>query len=123
MDFIGYLPEKEREQLQALFSSCPRTVRESIDVIRAEKGKPFIRAGEPCRYIYILLRGRTRGIELHLEEKIYVFRNFAPGQILGEPGRHGLYPGENSRLPLGSLDEKGRGRPLSADAENCRGID
>ena len=84
MDFIGYLPEKEREQLQALFSSCPRTVRESIDVIRAEKGKPFIRAGEPCRYIYILLRGRTRGIELHLEEKIYVFRNFAPGQILGE---------------------------------------
>ena len=84
MDFIGYLQGKEREKMEMLFRSCPDEVLEYMTIRKAAKGEIFIRAGDPCQNVYILLKGKAHGMGMPLEEKVYVFRSFTSGRILGE---------------------------------------
>ena len=84
IDFISYLPKKEQERMERLFHGCPQDVLDSLEVTKVPKGKSIMRSGTPCLYIYIILRGRAQGMEMHLEEKVYIFRSFTSGRILGE---------------------------------------
>ncbi len=83
-DIFDRLPSGEREDLENLFQTCPANVFDAMDIVHVKKGDTIIRSGKTCSYIYIFLEGNAQGVEMHLEEKIYVFKSFSLGRIVGE---------------------------------------
>ncbi len=84
MEKIKLLPLKEQEYMRRLFAGCTEEIRNHMFVMEAEEGKNFIKAGDKCRNIFIILKGRAKGIDMQVQEKIYIFKEFGPGRILGE---------------------------------------
>ena len=84
MNFMDYLEEDTQKNLNILFQTCPQYVLKVVEIKKVKKGQSFIHAGEKCRNIFILLQGKAKGLEMHLEEKMYIFQNFTPGRIFGE---------------------------------------
>lgn len=81
---FGELPLSQKQYLEDLFENCPQYVIETLQVKNLKKGQEFIRAGEPSRNVFIILRGRARGKELQNAGNIYIFRDFSKGDILGD---------------------------------------
>lgn len=84
MEKIKLLPLKEQEYMKQLFADCTKEIKDSMFVMEVEEGRNFIVQGEKCRYIFILLRGRAKGIDMQVQGKVYVFKEFPVGRILGE---------------------------------------
>ena len=84
MEKIKLLPLKEQEYMRRLFAGCTEEIRNHMFVMEAEEGKNFIKAGDKCRNIFVILKGRAKGIDMQIQEKIYIFKEFGPGRILGE---------------------------------------
>ncbi len=84
MEQIKLLPSNEQEYMNRLFAECPEEIKNCMNVQRVEKGRSFVIAGEPCKSIFIILKGRAMGIDVQLPEKIYEFKEFGPGRFLGE---------------------------------------
>lgn len=70
--------------MRSFFAKCPKEIKESIQIQKVDKGYSFINAGEPCRNIYILLKGRALAIDMQLQGRVYIFKEFKEGRILGE---------------------------------------
>ncbi|MDO4337207.1 MAG: Crp/Fnr family transcriptional regulator [Eubacteriales bacterium] len=84
MEKMKLLPKKEQDYMKQLFKNCTKEIRENMFYIEVKKGQNFIAAGEECRNIFIILSGRTRGIDMQIQGKVYMFKEFGPGRILGE---------------------------------------
>ena len=129
MEKIKLLPLKEQEYMRRLFAGCTEEIRNHMFVMEAEEGKNFIKAGDKCRNIFIILKGRAKGIDMQVQEKIYIFKEFGPGRILGEFECLSGIPEYSITIravtpllgdPFGhvsAVDEKGWKRNVSADTE------
>ena len=55
MDLFNSLPLKKQEYMNRLFRNCTEEVKDYMSVIDVEADQTFIKAGEECKYIYIIL--------------------------------------------------------------------
>ena len=58
MDLFNSLPLKKQEYMNRLFRNCTEEVKYYMSVIDVEADQTFIKAGEECKYIYIILSGK-----------------------------------------------------------------
>ena len=84
MDLFNSLPLKKQEYMNRLFRNCTEEVKYYMSVIDVEADRTFIKAGEECKYIYIILSGKVTGVEWPMHEKSYFFKDFGPGDFFGE---------------------------------------
>ena len=84
MDLFNSLPLKKQEYMNRLFRNCTEEVKYYMSVIDVEADQTFIKAGEECKYIYIILSGKVTGVEWPMHEKSYFFKDFGPGDFFGE---------------------------------------
>ena len=87
MDLFNSLPLKKQEYMNRLFRNCTEEVKYYMSVIDVEADQTFIKAGEECKYIYIILSGKVTGVEWPMHEKSYFFKDFGPGDFFGEIDR------------------------------------
>ena len=76
--------EPKRIYLEKLFEKCPEYVVDSAECMRIPAKKTFLHAGEKCKNIYILLKGKARALEYQKSGNLYVFKEFSQGYILGD---------------------------------------
>nr|WP_296959069.1 Crp/Fnr family transcriptional regulator [uncultured Mediterraneibacter sp.] len=55
-----------------------------MSLVEVDADQTFIKAGEACNYIYIVLSGKVTGVEWPMNEKSYFFKDFGPGDFFGE---------------------------------------
>lgn len=84
MDLFNSLPLKKQEYMNRLFRNCTEEVKYYMSVIDVEADQTFIKAGEECKYIYIILSGKVTRVEWPMHEKSYFFKDFGPGDFFGE---------------------------------------
>lgn len=84
MDIFQELPMAKRSNLELLFQNCTEKVKNYMIVMDVEAGQTFIHAGEPCINIEIILSGRASGVEWPMHGHSYPFKDFGPGDFLGE---------------------------------------
>lgn len=84
MELFNELPLPKRSAMEALFQNCTEEVKYYMSIIEVEAGKTFIRAGEPCSSIFIVLSGKVTGIEWPMHDQAYPFKDFGPGDFFGE---------------------------------------
>ena len=84
MEIFKGLPSKKREYMNILFRNCTEEVKYYMSVVEIEADQTFIKAGEECKYIYIVLTGKVTGVEWPMNEKSYYFKDFGPGDFFGE---------------------------------------
>lgn len=84
MEIFQELPLSKRSSVEAFFQNCTEEVRYYMSVVDVEAGRTFIRAGEECTSIFIILSGKVTGIEWPVHGQQYSFRDFGPGDFFGE---------------------------------------
>ena len=84
MDIFNVLPPKKREYMNVLFRNCTEEVKYYMSLVEVDADQTFIKAGEACNYIYIVLSGKVTGVEWPMNEKSYFFKDFGPGDFFGE---------------------------------------
>ena len=84
MDIFNVLPPKKREYMNVLFRNCTEEVKYYMSLVEVDADQTFIKAGEECTYIYIVLSGKVTGVEWPMNEKSYFFKDFGPGDFFGE---------------------------------------
>ena len=84
MDIFNMLPSKKQEYMNVLFRNCTKEVKYYMSIVEVDADQTFIKAGEECRYIYIVLSGKVTGVEWPMNEKSYFFKDFGPGDFFGE---------------------------------------
>lgn len=84
MDIFNVLPSKKQEYMNMLFRNCTEEVKYYMSIVEVDADQTFIKAGEECRYIYIVLSGKVTGVEWPMNEKSYFFKDFGPGDFFGE---------------------------------------
>lgn len=70
--------------MNVLFRNCTEEVKYYMSIVEVDADQTFIKAGEECRYIYIVLSGKVTGVEWPMNEKSYFFKDFGPGDFFGE---------------------------------------
>ncbi len=95
MEKIRLLPSEEQKYMRKLFAECTNEVRENLSVKEVKKEYNFITAGERCNSIFVLLRGRAKGIDTQVQGKVYTLRRITvmipPTQEQTTPGRRYLF--------------------------------
>lgn len=84
MDIFNVLPPKKREYMNVLFRNCTEEVKYYMSLVEVDADQTFIKAGEACNYIYIVLSGKVTGVEWPMNERSYFFKDFGPGDFFGE---------------------------------------
>ena len=84
MNIFNVLPPKKREYMNVLFRNCTEEVKYYMSLVEVDADQTFIKAGEECTYIYIVLSGKVTGVEWPMNEKSYFFKDFGPGDFFGE---------------------------------------
>lgn len=84
MDIFNVLPPKKREYMNILFRNCTEEVKYYMSLVEVDADQTFIKAGEACNYIYIVLSGKVTGVEWPMNERSYFFKDFGPGDFFGE---------------------------------------
>ena len=59
MDIFNVLPSKKQEYMNVLFKNCTEEVKYYMSIVEVDADQTFIKAGEECRYIYIVLSGKV----------------------------------------------------------------
>lgn len=70
--------------MNVLFRNCTEEVKYYMSLVEVDADQTFIKAGEACNYIYIVLSGKVTGVEWPMNEKSYFFKDFGPGDFFGE---------------------------------------
>ena len=70
--------------MNVLFRNCTEEVKYYMSLVEVDADQTFIKAGEECTYIYIILSGKVTGVEWPMNEKSYFFKDFGPGDFFGE---------------------------------------
>ena len=70
--------------MNVLFRNCTEEVKYYMSLVEVDADQTFIKAGEECTYIYIVLSGKVIGVEWPMNEKSYFFKDFGPGDFFGE---------------------------------------
>lgn len=84
MEIFNELPLSKRGEMKLLFRNCTEEVKYYMTLIEIEPDTMFIKAGERCSNIYIILSGKVTGVEWPMHEKAYPFKDFGPGEFFGE---------------------------------------
>ena len=84
MDIFQGLPMAKRSSMERLFRNCTEKVKTYMFVMDVAAGQTFIQAGEPCINIEIILSGKASGVEWPMHGHSYPFKDFGPGDFLGE---------------------------------------
>ena len=84
MDIFQKLPMAKRSAMELLFQNCTEKVKNYMFTMDVVAGQTFIQAGEPCINIVIILSGRASGVEWPMHGHSYPFKDFGPGDFLGE---------------------------------------
>ena len=84
MDIFQKLPMAKRSAMELLFQNCTEKVKNYMFTMDVAAGQTFIQAGEPCINIVIILSGRASGVEWPMHGHSYPFKDFGPGDFLGE---------------------------------------
>lgn len=84
MDIFQGLPMAKRSSMERLFQNCTEKVKTYMFVMDVAAGQTFIQAGEPCINIEIILSGKASGVEWPMHGHSYPFKDFGPGDFLGE---------------------------------------
>ena len=84
MDIFNVLPPKKREYMNVLFRNCTEEVKYYMSLVEVDADQTFIKAGEACNYIYIVLSGKVTGVEWPMNERPHFFKDFGPGDFFGE---------------------------------------
>ena len=84
MDIFQKLPMAKRSAMELLFQNCIEKVKNYMFTMDVAAGQTFIQAGEPCINIVIILSGRASGVEWPMHGHSYPFKDFGPGDFLGE---------------------------------------
>ena len=84
MEILNLLPNEEKEYVKRVFANCPQEIRDKMRLLEVEKNSNFIDAGTPCKYVYLILKGKACGIDMQIQGKTYKFKEFLPGRFLGE---------------------------------------
>ena len=84
MDIFHELPMAKRSNMELLFQNCTEKVKNYMFVMDVSAGQTFIQAGEPCINIEIILSGKASGVEWPMHGHSYPFKDFGPGDFLGE---------------------------------------
>ena len=79
MDLFNSLPLKKQEYMNRLFRNCTEEVKYYMSVIDVEADQTFIKAGEECRYIYIILSGKVTGDEWRMLGNDFFLRDLGQG--------------------------------------------
>lgn len=70
--------------MNVLFRNCTEEVKYYMSLVEVDADQTFIKAGEACNYIYIVLSGKVTGVEWPMNERSYFFKDFGPGDFFGE---------------------------------------
>ena len=84
MDIFQKLSMAKRSAMELLFQNCIEKVKNYMFTMDVAAGQTFIQAGEPCINIVIILSGRASGVEWPMHGHSYPFKDFGPGDFLGE---------------------------------------
>ena len=84
MDIFQGLPMAKRSNMELLFQNCTEKVKNYMFTMDVAAGQTFIQAGEPCINIVIILSGKASGVEWPMHGHSYLFKDFGPGDFLGE---------------------------------------
>lgn len=84
MDGEKFLSRENRKNMQELFRDCPQDVKDAIVLEKIPKKTYFIKAGAESSRIYILLSGRVEGIDFVGYGRVFSFREFDEGTVLGD---------------------------------------
>ena len=84
MDIFQELPMAKRSNMEFLFQNCTEKVKNYMFTMDVAAGQTFIQAGEPCINIVIILSGKASGVEWPMHGHSYPFKDFGPGDFLGE---------------------------------------
>lgn len=84
MDIFQKLSMEKRSAMELLFQNCTEKVKNYMFTMDVAAGQTFIQAGEPCINIVIILSGRASGVEWPMHGHSYPFKDFGPGDFLGE---------------------------------------
>ena len=85
MDLFNSLPLKKQEYMNRLFRNCTEEVKYYMSVIDVEADQTYIKAGEECKYIYIILSGKVnRSRNGRCMRNLISLRTLDPGDFFGE---------------------------------------
>ena len=84
MDIFKELPPQKRSYMEFLFRNCTEEVKYYMTLIDIEADRTFIKAGTDCTHIFVILSGKVTGVEWPMHERPYSFKDFGPGDFLGE---------------------------------------
>ena len=84
MDIFKELPPQKRSYMEFLFRNCTEEVKYYMTLIDIEADRTFIKAGTDCTHIFVILSGKVTGVEWHMHERPYSFKDFGPGDFFGE---------------------------------------
>ena len=84
MDGVNFLTAENRKKMEDLFRDCPQDVKDAVVLEKIPKKTYFIKAGGAASFIYILLSGRVEGIDFVGYGRVFSFREFDEGTVLGD---------------------------------------
>lgn len=84
MKIIGRLEKDKSLYLQKLFAHCPDYVIEHMRYMNIPGDCTLIHAGTVCEQVYVLLRGRMRGLDLQKVGNVYSFTGFSETEVIGD---------------------------------------
>lgn len=70
--------------METFFSTCPKLIRNYLNLEKAAPGQLLIETDSPCSTVYILLSGRLHVIEEKAGEVPYSFYDLVPFDIIGD---------------------------------------
>lgn len=70
--------------LKQLFQNCPPNIIEKIQYIKLKKGDILLSEGEPCNWVYMIVKGKAVGLMFQSDSDVYSFIEYSEADILGD---------------------------------------
>lgn len=83
-ELIKRLGKEEYDYLNKLFQNCPIEVIREMRYKKVKKGEAILHAGDPCKYVYIIMQGKASGFDFQMVGSIYMFKEYFESEILGD---------------------------------------
>lgn len=76
---------RERQQyLKKLFQNIPESIVKEMNYLEVKKNQNILCAGDPCKTVYIVLKGQIVGLDYYRVGRVYSFADFSKMYIVGD---------------------------------------
>lgn len=85
-DILELLPEMDKvtsEYMEHLFSDAPEWLRSSFYLRQFKKNETIVRENDPVDRVYILIKGRVKGVDYQKRGSYFGFADFSPFIFFG----------------------------------------